>query len=159
MNPSYFVQIPGTDFPTAEVEASSSKHARTAYLDYLSRNEYISWRDRQAWRRKTIAKRVQPGEFKTQVLLDYDGIGAVTTTEHLDVPPETAEPAMDMEETVEGLRDIKEAERLEEEAGYPAGDYLAGLREKPSRTTSVLPAKNPWGKSPVMDLSKRSKGA
>jgi len=71
MNPSYYVQVPGTDFPTAEVEASSSKHARTAYLDYLSRNGQISWKDRQAWRPKIIAKRMQPGEIKTQVFLDY----------------------------------------------------------------------------------------
>lgn len=164
MNPSYFVQVPGTDFPTAEVEASSSKHARTAYLDYLSRNEYIGWRDRQAWRRKTITKRMQPGEFKTQILLDYDGIPAVTTTELVDVPPETAGPAMDMGEVVEDLKDMKEAEKLEEETGYPAADYLTGMREPPRQSSrlsvlgkvpSVLPKARPFEAPKAMEISKK----
>ena len=137
MNPTYYVHIPGSDFPTAEVEASSTKHARTAYLDYLSRNDYVGWRERQDWRHKTLAKRMQPGEFKTQVYLDYDGIPAVTTTELVDTPPETASPALDVEEYGGIRRDIIQEE--EEEAAQ----------------TAI----NPMGDSPIARLSRRSRGA
>jgi hypothetical protein len=87
MSASYYVQVPGTNFPTAEVEAASTKHARTAYLDYLSRNNLIDWNERQAWRSKTLAKRMQPGEFKTQVVLDYDA-GTIPEVEVSSPPTE-----------------------------------------------------------------------
>ena len=164
MNPSYYVQVPGTDFPTAEVEASSSKHARTAYLDYLSRNEYIGWRDRQAWRKRIVTKRMQPGEIKTQVLLDYDGIPAVTQ-EYEEAPLEPTGPALPMDEIVSDQKEIKEAIRLEEETGYPAGDYLTGMREKPTTTPSVLgkvpsvlPAKAKFTPPKAMQISQKTGG-
>lgn len=70
--PTYYVHIPDTEAPTAEVEASSTKHARTAYLDYLSRNSIIAWQERQSTRSLIKVSQMQPGEIRTQVQLDYD---------------------------------------------------------------------------------------
>lgn len=98
MNTTYYVQVPGTEFPTAEVEASSAKHARTAYLDYLSRNNLIGWGDRQSWRPKILAKRMQSGEIKTQVYLDYS---AKTIPEAEVSAPPTEQELVEEEEYYE----------------------------------------------------------
>ena len=69
--PSYYVHIPNSEAPTAEVEASSTKHARTAYLDFLSRGGQIDWRDRQTTRKLIKVNRMDPGGIQTQVKLEY----------------------------------------------------------------------------------------
>ena len=98
MNVTYYVSMPGSNFPTAEVLASSTKHARTAYLDYLSRNNLIGWKDRQAWRTKIVTKRMQPGEIQTQVFLDYSASTVPETV--VQAPPQTEMP-VEEEEVVE----------------------------------------------------------
>lgn len=155
MNQTYYVEAPGSDFPTAEVEASSTKHARTAYLDYLSRNNLIGWRDRQAWRQKIVTKRMQPGEMRTQVLLDYDGKDVPET--EVEVPTEQRRELVDPSELE--VASEEEVEFSPETMGSlitSRGEYREGVT--PQSSPSVLPAKNPFGDSPIARLSKKSKG-
>jgi len=68
--PTYLTMAPNVEI-TAEVDAPDSRHARTAYLDYLTRNGYVPYTVRQALRRVVTTKRVQPGEAMTTVRLSY----------------------------------------------------------------------------------------
>lgn len=73
----YFVLAPQR-FPNviAEVrDAGNSKHARTAFLDYLSRNNLINWSERQNLRKEIMVKRGNPGDMASTVVLEY-GQGA-----------------------------------------------------------------------------------
>ncbi len=67
---TYYVFIPNYQF-TAEVDASNSKHAKTAYLDYLTRNNMLSWKQRQAVRKNVRLTKVEPGEMQASVHIDY----------------------------------------------------------------------------------------
>lgn len=67
---TYLVSHPQIDI-LAEVIAPDSRHARTTYLDYLSRNGIIQWEQRQTVRRAVMTKRVNPGEFQSDVQLRY----------------------------------------------------------------------------------------
>jgi hypothetical protein len=69
--PTYYVFIPNYQV-TAEVDATNSKHARTAYLDYLTRNQLVPWKGRQAIRKSVKVARSEPGQSKVSVHLDYD---------------------------------------------------------------------------------------
>ena len=69
--PTYLTFIPGFEI-NAEVDAPSTKQARTSYLDYLQRNNYIGWDQRQAYRKKVKTDRMEPGERATTIQLDYD---------------------------------------------------------------------------------------
>jgi hypothetical protein len=77
---TYFVHIPDTQAPTAEVEASNTKHARTAYLDYLSRNGLIEWSQRQAVRPYIKVNSMSPGDVQTAVKLEYSHKGALLSS-------------------------------------------------------------------------------
>ena len=81
------VDIPSGRGTSAEVDAPDSRHARTAFLDYLSRNGMLQWGERQAARRLIIAKRMKPGEIKTDIRLDY-GVREAKTEE---LPPPVQE--------------------------------------------------------------------
>lgn len=67
---TYYVFKPGFEL-SAEVEASNSKHARTAFLDYLSRKGLISWKDRQTLRDELKVSRVESGESNASMHLRY----------------------------------------------------------------------------------------
>jgi len=69
--PTYLTFIPGFKI-NAEINAPSTKQARTSYLDYLQRNNYIGWDQRQAYRKKVKTDRMEPGEIATTIQLDYD---------------------------------------------------------------------------------------
>lgn len=153
MNQTYYVAVPGSDFPTAEVEASSTKHARTAYLDYLSRNNYIGWRDRQTWRQKTVTKRMQPGEMRTQVQLDYDG-------------KSIAEPEIEVEAPGRGeLVDPSRLEVVSEEQIEFDPETTGPLITSKGEYREDLPPRQPQrlnpsdlSQSPIAKLSKKSRG-
>jgi len=71
--PEYRAEMPGQK--VAKVEgAPTTKHARTAYLDYLSRNQRISWRDRGEARRMIDVDRWQDEWMNPDIVLDYDMI-------------------------------------------------------------------------------------
>jgi len=144
METSYYVAIPGTNFPTAEVSASSSKHARTAYLDYLSRNNLVSWKDRQAIRPKIVTKRMQPGEIQTQIFLDYSA-KTIPETE-VQVPPQATTPVE--EEIVE-----EEQPAQAQPVQLPQGNKLSVLpssKQQQQGQTASIPTQTVMGKQAVM---------
>lgn len=141
---TYYVHIPGSEAPTAEVEASSTKHARTAYLDYFSRSGIISWQQRQSTRRLVKVNRMQPGEIQTQIKLEY---GAKEAPVQEVVPPpmqRKPEPGEDIgvEPTYEDL-----GPPLEEEVQY-----------QPQQQAQPQPRRDPLANSPIIQLSRKSRG-
>lgn len=80
---TYLVGAPGLDI-TAEVsDAPSTRHARTAFLDYLTRSHRIPYTQRKTVRSVVWTKRVQPGQVATNVQLSYGG-GNQPVPEQLD---------------------------------------------------------------------------
>lgn len=77
---TYFVVIPSSSFPTAEIYAPDTKHARTTYLDFLSRNNYIQWSDRGEVRKRILTKRAKPGQFLPDTSLSYGKEGRTVST-------------------------------------------------------------------------------
>jgi hypothetical protein len=68
----YYVFIPGYRI-TAEVrDAPTTKHARTAFLDFLVRQRRIPYIQRARARRRMKTLRVKRGEIPSSVVLDYD---------------------------------------------------------------------------------------
>jgi len=149
---TYYTHIPNSEAPTAEIEASSTKHARTAYLDYLSRNHIITWQQRQQTRRLVKVNRMQPGEIQTQVKLEY-GVKEVPVQE-IEAP--TDEPATEEEGRYEEyLTGAAEGLTTEERRRFATreGDFVP-TPEQPTR-----PRLDPLADMPIAKLSKRSMGA
>jgi len=70
-NVSYFVMHPSLGV-TAEVSAPTTEKARTTFLDWLERNNYISRSHRQAYRKNMVAERMEDaGAVRTDVSLHY----------------------------------------------------------------------------------------
>jgi len=69
--PTYYVTAPGSQI-TAEVSAPDSRHARTTFLDYLSRSRLIPWGARQQVRKQLMTKRIESGSIPTTVQLSYN---------------------------------------------------------------------------------------
>ena len=67
----YFITHPEFDID-ARVVAPNSKRAKTAYLDFLSRNGYIEWWNRGYHRRRLVVKRAT-GQEDVDVVLHYLG--------------------------------------------------------------------------------------
>lgn len=132
---SYYVHIPGSQAPTAEVEASSTKHARTAYLDYLSRNGLIGWRDRQTVRSGIKVDRMSPGEFQTQIKLEYDMV---------------KEPEYEMQAPTRHLEEYDEGEMTPDERE----EYHTTRLED----TSEDQPGDPFNNSPIARLSRQTGG-
>ena len=94
--PTYIVAAPNLSI-NAEVEAPDSRHARTTFLDYLSRNHLIPYTERRTVRSVLMTKRVQSGEVPTTVQLSYrSGQGTPMIPEEVPTP----ELAMPEEERV-----------------------------------------------------------
>jgi len=125
--PSYFVHIPGTEAPTAEVEASNTKHARTAYLDYLSRNNLIGWQDRQAVRERVHVGKMEPGSLRTEIQLDYTAYTA--PEQEIEVPPELGQ--------------------------VPVEEEYEETPELPYEPEPQPQAQDPYAGSPIVELSRR----
>ena len=68
---TYYVTAPGSSV-TAEVNAPDSRHARTTFLDYLSRSRMIPWGARQQIRKQLMTKRMESGSIPTTVQLSYN---------------------------------------------------------------------------------------
>ena len=98
---TYFVFTPSNDrFPTAEVESPDSRHARTVYLDFLSRNGAIEYSNRGQYRKLVKITRMQPGETQTAVKLSY-GESQVPTQILQEVPqPQVQQGSSYSEESI-----------------------------------------------------------
>ena len=67
---TYYVTLPNAGV-TAEVTASSTRQARTVYLDYLTRSGVVPWRGRTDLRTEIIIDRIDPGQIPTDIQLSY----------------------------------------------------------------------------------------
>jgi hypothetical protein len=107
MAATYYVTHPNFEL-SALVSAPSTDKARTAFLDWLERNEYIQRADRQYWRRDMIAHRAEdPVNISADTVLHYDyeddgDYSLATTPRPAPVPtPRQADrhiPAKDLDE-------------------------------------------------------------
>lgn len=136
---TYLVYIPHGDMPLAEVEADSTKHARTAYLDYLSRTGVLPFNQRQAARRLAMTKRMEPGEIRTQVQLDYtEGILSTESEGILpqgtEVKPIPTQPIVPMQKSPEPQYPEVQTQIGPEKATNPLDSPIGRL----SRTTGGM---------------------
>ncbi len=105
---TYYVFVPNSNSPTAEVEADTTKHAKTAYLDYLSRRDLITWKQRQPLRRLIKTVKSSPSEIQTAVKLSYGSVS-----------PETREYQVPSPSTqVESSSEVSEAPKVETPTSY-----------------------------------------
>lgn len=156
---SYYVHIPGSEMPTAEVEATSTKHARTAYLDYLSRNSLIGWSDRQSSRKLVQANSMQPGSIQTQVQLDYDQEPAKEVIIPREVPEEVepteeSSPPLSPPTTTTKLSSLQMFPKTQNNQDVVRTGQLPSLQPK----TEQRPPPDLFGNSPIIQLSRKSKG-
>lgn len=135
--PTYYVTTPSSSL-TAEVEAPDSRHARTAYLDYLSRNGLISWGSRQAIRRQIMTKRMQSGDIQTTVKLSY----GVQEPQAETIPSPTLQLGRTATQVLEEERRWTEAAEAAERAEAA----------EPAQPKALLSG------SPIANLSRQSKG-
>ena len=133
---TYYVFIPNSEAPTAEVDAPSTKHARTAYLDYLSRSGTIEYSQRGTVRKVIRLSRMQPGEVQTSVKLEYG----------LSEPPEreVGPPPYDEAQRPSHVEAI--------EAEYAEGGPASGYSQQPREPTPLDSL------SPIMRLSRKTGG-
>jgi len=140
---TYYVFKPNFEI-TAEVSAPDSRHARTAFLDYLSRSGQILYSQRQETRRELITKKMQPGEIQTSVQLEY-GIKE-SPVQEIEIPKEPTRE--------EVLQRLDETDLSESTKALPEEDFM---REPPQQQAQPQQS-SPFGNSPIMDLSRKSGG-
>lgn len=160
---TYYVHIPDSQFPTAEVEASSTKHARTVYLDYLSRNGQISWQQRQNTRPAIKVSRMQPGEFQTQIHLEYE-LKEEPPVKEIEAPPADIDVGEFTETPAEfSPEELEEVKRREVSGYYEQSSPLTGvrgntIRDEKGRPIAQPQQREPFGSSPIVELSRKSRG-
>ena len=85
---TYYVTLPNSGV-TAEVTANTTRQARTAYLDYMTRSNIVPWKGRQDLRDQLLIDKITPGQIPTDVELAYGQRGAVSEPqETLSVAPD-----------------------------------------------------------------------
>lgn len=160
---TYYVFIPASDMPTAEVTASNTKHARTAYLDYLTRSGQFPYSKRSAMREAIGTERMDPGQYPTDLKLEY-GVTEPLETEIEEVSTPTG--PVTTEEYREPDYDIPLANQFHkqmgkefygrgetpEEPAYSRMPVEQSVQPPPQQLTS------PFSNSPIMNLSKKSGG-
>lgn len=144
--PTYYTFIPTSDTPTAETTAPDARHAKTAYLDYLSRSGLIAYSQRGSVRQAIKATKMEPGEFQTSVQLEY-GVPA-QAYEQLD---ESQLQEIDQQAT--SLRANPDQYIPPEQSGIniPASAGPVDM-QFPSKKT------NPLSNSPIANISRQSGG-
>lgn len=162
--PTYFAEIPGYELAKAEIEAPSTKKARTTFLRYLHSRGYIEHDAKSDFREDILVRQMTPGQFPVTVKLQYGGgveeVGKPISLGPMPVP----EPEEEIPEEVR----YPEPERVpvapfttepspelngDEEWGEPDEGWprMGEMRE----WTRPLPVSTG---SPIMDLSKRTRG-
>ena len=152
--PSYFTFIPNGDMPTAEIEAESTKHARTAYLDYIARTGLIGWNDRKAARRLTITKKMEPGEIQTQLHLDYS-IQPQQPEMQVEIPQQYTDQT-----PVEQYQTPIPVERIQpqQQIVIRPQPQIQPVQVQTIQSAQQTMQRNPFAGSPISDLSRRSRG-
>jgi hypothetical protein len=137
---SYYGYIPGFEDVKAEIEAPSTKKAKTVLLRYLASRGLISHAQKEQIRDKILVKRMYPGQFPTTVKLTYSGeveegrlVSPGSTSQEMstDYPP------------------VSEESRETETEPLPAPGNQARFQPRPQ------PQRNIFGDSKVAELSKR----
>lgn len=98
LSDTYLVGAANLDVTAEVTGAPSTRHARTAFLDYLTRNHLIPYTQRKTVRSVLYTKRILPGQIATSVQLDYS-TGNPIPTSTLEVPQPT--PTMQAESVPE----------------------------------------------------------
>ncbi len=148
--PSYYVFKPGLDI-TAEVgNAYTSKHARTAFLDYLFRNGKITWGERQNLRRELKTARVDPGQYDVTVKLAYGNPEPIQETEMVAGPSGLEERGLPEEFYPRGL-----ATQSAPPQEVPSEEVPGEIQQ--TEVPQSVPQAPGWS-SPIMDLSRKSTG-
>lgn len=142
---TYYVFIPASDMPTAEVTATNTKHARTAYLDYLTRSGRFPYSQRSSIREAIATKRVDPGEYPTDLKLEYgvqepleSGVEEVFTPQRGYTPEQT--------------------EYLMKTTGITPHEMTPEEYEEEAYNQPEQQPANPFSNSPIMNLSKKTGG-
>jgi hypothetical protein len=121
---------------SAEIrDAPSTKRARTAFLDYLSRNKHIRWSERGEVRRHIKVNKSFPGELEADVTLEYD---MVTGGEDKSIPPVGEESPMTIGEIERGVQGVGEGISEGVEGVGPMG--VAAEEEPGDMTEAALVA-------------------
>lgn len=143
------VDIPSGRGTSAEVDAPDSRHARTAFLDYLSRNGMLQWGERQAARRLIIAKRMKPGEIKTDIRLDY-GVREAKTEE---LPPPVQETSEESQQPKDAYGPPGPQEGKVQDREF--GRYYRPTGEQ---KWTAQPTRDMFAGSPIVKLSRKMGG-
>jgi AICAR transformylase/IMP cyclohydrolase PurH len=142
--PTYYVTAPGSKI-SAEIDAPDSRHARTTFLDYLSRSHLIPWNARQEVRKKLMTKRVEAGSVQTSVQLSYNAQETKPEVISAGPQPQSTQRQLVQPQTVRyGVNTQQPAEETQEQ---PVQE------PQPTRAyPSIL------GNSPIANLSRRTGG-
>ncbi len=91
--PSYYLELPETGI-SAEVEAPSTRSAQTTYLDYLTRNNIVPWKGRNALRPSIVTDRIESGQMDVDINLSYsmEPIGGAIEEPEVVLGPEMVGP-------------------------------------------------------------------
>jgi hypothetical protein len=157
--PTYYAEIPGYEEAKAEIEAPSTKKARTTFLRYLHSRGYIEHGTKSEFRDDILVRRMIPGQFPVTVRLRYGGGPEVEELGEARTLGPMPSPEIE-EEEVEEVR-YPEPERIpitpviegeeieiEEEEEWPRmGKMREMTRPRPIDSGS-----------PIMDLSRRTRG-
>lgn len=85
--PNYYVV--SQDFGVAaNVDAPDKRKARTTFLDYMQRHNYISWSQRQSLKPRLMLDKVVKGTYPTDIELEYASQMPIKQVE----PEATTEP-------------------------------------------------------------------
>jgi len=143
---TYYVFAPGIkDFPTAEVTAPDTKHARTSYLDYLARSGIIRWSQRGEVRKFVKTSRMAPGGIQTSVSLSY---GVTEPVEQgLPIPAEQPLEELPAETQAEVTPEATPQVTTPVTTPVTVRQPVSPVMELSRKTVS-----------PVMELSKKSRG-
>ncbi len=87
---TYFVSLPSTGI-SAEVEAPTTRSARTTYLDYLTRNGIIPWSGRNRLREGILTDKIESGQMEVDIQLSYGLEGAGQKPSSVYSPDESIE--------------------------------------------------------------------
>ena len=146
---TYYTNIPGHEELSAEVDSPDKRHARTVYLDHLSRNRLIPYSQRGTYRKLVKLDKMQPGEVATSIKLRYgDGVSI---------------PAPVPEQVVEELPQQVQQENIPVSPYPPQSDYTPEVKVESRPVSTIFGPKEVRTKpttanSPIMNLSKRTGG-
>jgi len=146
---TYYANIPGHEELSAEVDSPDKRHARTVYLDHLSRNRLIPYSQRGTYRKLVKLDKMQPGEVATSIKLRYgDGVSI---------------PAPVPEQVVEELPQQVQQENIPVSPYPPQSDYTPEVKVESRPVSTIFGPKEVRTKpttanSPIMNLSKRTGG-